>query len=102
MQGGWGGWRPAQRTWADKLWKGRNLYAAGVGHLALEPHRLFLFLSHLGGISPSVLPALFQDSVDRTNIPKKFGNRSNDDPSTWIHIASLARWAAVGSVVLAQ
>lgn len=39
-----------------------------------------------------------------TNVPKKLGNRSNDDPSTWLpcHL-SPARSAAEGShVVLAQ
>lgn len=48
----------------------------------LYPHLLFLFLTHLGDISPSA--CLVQDSISGTNIPKKFGNCNNDDPNTWI------------------
>ena len=36
-----------------------------------------------GGCQPQC-PALFQDSVNVTNIPKKYRNCSNDDPNSWI------------------
>ena len=36
-----------------------------------------------GGHQPQH-PALFQNSVSGTSIPKKFRNYSNDDPNTWI------------------